>query len=413
MYVLKESFIQALQQLVSNKLRSFLTLLGIAIGIFCIISVQSAVGSLESNVRNSFSRLGSDVIYIMKQPWTEDPGQNFWKYARRPNPGFRDYLNLKEHLTSAQSVAYSYFLGLKTIKWEKNAIERTFGLATNFEYDGFHNLEYEAGRYFSQAEYNSAANVIVLGSKVAEELFGEVYPIGQEVKAFGRRMTVVGVIKRSGKDIFKVYDYDNCIVIPFDLARNFARVQNSRAPNGLLQAKAAEGVTEQKLKDDITIQMRRTRQLKPTEEDNFALNSMTALQGPLNSIFGTLNLVGIFIGGFALLVGMFSVANIMFVSVKERTNIIGIKKALGAKKWVIALEFFIEAIVLCFIGGLLGLILVFGIISLLNTVSDFEMFVSWKNILTTFSISFVVGVISGLFPALKAANMDPVEAIRA
>ena len=413
MYVLKESFAQAFQQLMANKLRSFLSLLGIMIGIFCIIAVKSAVDSLEDNVRKSFNRLGNDVIYIQKMPWNEDPGENYWKYARRPNPGFKDYRVLVENLTTAKSVAYSFFTGMKTVKYGNSSVERTMSIAVTDSYDGFHNLEYEAGRFFSPTEYSTGANRIILGYRVANELFRDQDPIGKEVKCFGRNMLVVGVLKQSGKDLLKFYNYDDAIMLGFENVRSMVNVKPNSNWGGNLQVKANDGVSEQQLKDDVVITLRKARYLRPREGDNFSLNSMTMLGDALNSVFGALGMAGLVIGGFALIVGVFSVANIMFVSVKERTNIIGIKKALGAKPWVIMLEFLIESIVLCLAGGLVGLVVVWLALKGLSAISDFEMYISIKNMIVTFIVAAIAGVIAGFIPAKQAAAMDPVEAIRA
>ena len=413
MYVLRESFIQAFQQLMTNKLRSFLSLLGIMIGIFCIIAVKSAVDSLEDNVRRSFAKLGNDVIYISKMPWNENPDENFWKYSRRPNPSFADFKNLQENLMSAKSVVYSLFVNRTTLKYRKNNVENAFGVAVTEDYDNFHTLEYDSGRFFSPQEYQSGANRVILGYKVAKELFGdEGDPIGKEIKVFGRDMVVVGVLKESGKDLLKIYNYDNIAMITFELARSIVNVKPNRPFAGNLQVKAANGVSEAQLKDDIIVALRKSRHIKPSEKENFAMNSMTMFAEPLAAVFGTLNAVGLIIGGFALLVGIFSVANIMFVSVKERTNIIGIKKALGAKPNIILLEFLIESIVLCLIGGFMGLLAVWGILKLVSAISAFEMYVSLANILTTLLVAVIAGVISGVIPALQASRMDPVEAIR-
>lgn len=413
MYVLRESFRQAFQQLMTNKMRSFLSLLGVMIGIFCIIAVKSAVDSLEDNVRRSFAKLGNDVIYISKMPWNENPDENFWKYSRRPNPSFTDYKNLQEGLNSAKSVVYSLFVSRTTIKYRKNNVENAFGVAVTEDYDNFHSLEYESGRFFSPQEYQSGANRVILGFKVAKELFGDDGdPIGKEVKVFGRDMIVVGVMKESGKDLLKIYNYDNIAMISFELARSIVNVKPNRMFAGNLQVKAANGVSEAQLKDDIIVALRKSRHIKPSEKENFSMNSMTMFAEPLAAVFGTLNAVGLIIGGFALLVGIFSVANIMFVSVKERTNIIGIKKALGAKQNIILLEFLIESIVLCVVGGLMGLVAVWGVLKLVSIVSAFEMYVSLSNVFTTLFVAVIAGVISGFIPALQASRMDPVEAIR-
>ncbi len=412
MYVLKESFSQAFHQLMANKLRSFLSLLGIMIGIFCIIAVKSAIDSLEDNVRRSFDKLGNDIVYITKLPWNEDPNQNYWKYARRPVPGYKEYKDLSENLQTAQLVTYSFLTGLKTIKYGNNSVERVLCVAITGDYDEFHKLEYQSGRFFSTSEYNLGMNRVVLGYKIAKELFGEVDPIGRDVKLFGRNLTVVGVLKESGKDLIKIYNYDNVAFISFELARSIINVKPNFAWAGNLQVKAANGVNEAQLKDDITMNLRKLHYLKPREQDDFSMNSSSMFTEGINSVFSALNGAGYVIGGFALLVGIFSVANIMFVSVKERTNIIGIKKALGAKQWVILLEFLIESIVLCFIGGLFGLVLVWGALKGMSAISDFEMYISVTNMVVTVVVAIAAGVIAGFIPALQASKMDPVEAIR-
>jgi putative ABC transport system permease protein len=411
--IIRESFIQAVQQLVSNKMRSFLSLVGVSIGIFCIITVKSAVNSLEDDIRKSFKKLGNDVIYISKMPWNEDPDMNYWKYQRRPNPGFADYKMLSQKLKTAKSVAFSLFVGQYPIKFGSNAVEKCFAVAVTEEYASFNNLEFEQGRFFSATEYNTGANRIVIGHNVATELFGTVDAIGREVKVFGRTMIVSGVIKKAGKSIIQFYNFDNIVLVSFELARSMFNVRPNSSWAGNLQAKAADGITEEQLKDDVIVTLRNHHRLRPSEKTDFSLNSMTMFAGPMEQVFGVLNLVGYIIGGFALLVGMFSVANIMFVSVKERTNIIGIKKALGAKKWVILLEFLIESIILCVVGGIIGLLIVLGVIKLVAIATDFNMFVSINNMIVTVIISVVTGVLAGMIPAVQASKMDPVEAIRA
>ena len=224
---------------------------------------------------------------------------------------------------------------------------------------------------------------------------------------------VVGVIKQSGKDLVKIFDYDNALMIGFELARSLVNVKLVSKFGGNLQIKAADGVAVNQMKDEVTVALRNSRQLKPRDESNFSINSATAFADILNTFFGVLNAVGYIIGGFALIVGIFSVANIMFVSVKERTSIIGVKKALGAKQGVILLEFLIESIVLCLLGGLAGLVLVWLVLKGVSAISEFEVYVSVKNMVVTIVVAAIAGVLAGFIPALQASRMDPVEAIRA
>ncbi len=411
--IIEGAFSQAIQQLLGNKLRSFLSLLGITIGIFCIIGVKSAINSLEDNIKGSFEKLGNDVIYLSKMPWGEDPGQNYWKYQRRPQPCIEDLEAIQGKVKSADKAAFTVFLGSKIAKFNSNSVENIVALGVTFDYVEIFKLKFEKGRYLTPTEYNNGKDLIVIGNTVAEQLFGALDPIGKDIIFFGHKMRVVGVIEKSGRDLFNPINFDECILLSYESARKVANVKPKFGPFGTsLNVKAADGVSVEQLKDDVTGVLRGIHRLKPREDNDFSLNEMSILTALLDNIFVALNLMGIIIGGFALVVGMFSVANIMFVSVKERTNIIGIKKAIGAKSSVILLEFLIESIILCIIGGILGLLLIFGIAALLTLVLPFDIYLSWQNAATGVIASVVVGIVAGMIPAIQASKMDPVEAIR-
>ncbi|MDX1941010.1 MAG: ABC transporter permease [Saprospiraceae bacterium] len=411
--IIAESISQALHQLRANKLRSFLSLLGVSIGIFCIIGVQSAVDSLESNVRGSIEKLGNDVIYVQKISWAEDPGDNFFKYMRRPNIAYDDYKAVAEKVKSAEMVSFHVGVGDRVAKYLTNSTD-IFYIGVTYDFGEMFKFEYDKGRYFSQSEYNFGANKAVLGYEVADRLFGSIEPIGKTIKVNGRKLEVIGVLQKSGESLVNVMNFDEGIIITYELARKIVNLKpNHPFGNTSLNIKATEGVSVNQLRDEVTGVMRAHRRLKPKEESNFSLNELSIISGFLNSFFGVLNMLGWFIGGFAILVGMFSVANIMFVSVKERTNIIGIKKALGAKRYVILLEFLIEASILCLIGGAAGLILVAAITAILSQAINFELAMSVGNILFGVILSMIVGVAAGMIPALQASRMDPVVAMRA
>ena len=413
--ILFEGAAQAWQQLLANKLRSFLSLLGVTIGIFCIIGVKSAVNSLEDNIRGSMAKLGNDVIYIEKFSWGEDPGDNFWKWMRRPNFTFHEFETLKEELEMADQVGYWQFLGAKTAKWHSSSVENCYFLGITEDCNDLFHLEFdEDGRFFSPVEYQTGADVCILGHVIAIGLFGEgVDPTGKDINVGGRKLRVLGVLKKSGKDLLKPFNFDNCVLIGYNLARRgFGVRAKGDFDRTSISVKAKPGVEVEALKDEITGVLRGERRLKPREESNFALNTLSVISGLFDKLFGTMNVAGLFIGGFALLVGMFSVANIMFVSVRERTNIIGIKMALGAKRWFILLEILIEAVVLCIFGGLLGLLLIWAVTAMISAAIDFDIHLSWDNAFWGVLVSVIVGVASGLIPAYMASNMDPVEAIR-
>ena len=411
--IIAESISQALQQLRANKLRSFLSLLGVSIGIFCIIGVLSAVDSLEDNVRGSIEKLGNDVIYVNKFSWGEDPGDNFYKFMRRPNINYSDYQVVKKKVESAAITSYWVGIGERTPKYKSNSVEGAFYLAISYEFGELFNFEYSDGRYFSPAEYQLGSNKAILGYEVAEKLFGTIDPIGKEIKVSGRNLEVIGVLEKEGESLVNVMNFDDCIIISYELARKVANLKDDHPfGSSAVAVKAASGVAVGDLKDELTGTLRAHRRLKPKETDNFSLNELSIIAGFLNSFFGVLNLLGIIIGGFAIVVGMFSVSNIMFVSVKERTNIIGIKKALGAKRYVILLEFLIEAIILCVFGGLMGLLLVYIVVTILSGAIDFDLYLSVGNIFWGILVSVIVGMVSGLVPAMQASKMDPVVAMR-
>jgi putative ABC transport system permease protein len=407
-----ESIAQALQQLRANKLRSFLSLLGISIGIFCIIGVTAAVDSLEDNVRGSFEKLGDDVVYIQKFMWG-DPGPNWQRYLRRPDVSYKDFQAVTQKVKSAQVVSYGVYIGRKTFKFQSASVSDVDFQAVSYGFDELVKLDFQSGRYFSNAEYQYGANKIIIGSKVAEALFGANDPIGRTIKMGGHKFDVIGVLVPAGKSLIDIFQYDNAAIISYELGRKVANLRPDNAfGNASISVKAKDGVSVEALKDEITGVLRVQRRLKPREEDNFSLNTLSIISGALDSFFTVLNMLGIVIGGFAIFVGMFSVANIMFVSVKERTGIIGIKKALGAKRFIILLEFLIESIILCLLGGAVGLLLVQVVITGLSKIIDFELFLSSDNIILGVVTSVVVGILAGLIPAWQAARMDPVEAMR-
>jgi putative ABC transport system permease protein len=413
--IMGEGAAQAWQQLTANKLRSFLSLLGVTIGIFCIIGVKSAVNSLEDNIRNSMKKLGNDVIYIEKFSWSEDPGQNYWKWMRRPNFSYTEFENLHERLKLADKVGYWQFLGAKTAKWRSSSVENAFFLGITEDCKDLFHLEFDGeGRFFTTSEYHSGADVCIMGDKIAESLFGPgIDPTDREINVGGRKLRILGVLKKAGNELLKPFNFDQCVLVSYNLARrgfNVRRQGQFERTSVCVQAKP--GVNMDDMQDEIIGVMRAERRLKPREENNFALNTLSILSNLFDGVFGVMNMAGALIGGFALLVGMFSVANIMFVSVKERTNLIGIKMALGAKRWFILLEILVEAIMLCIAGGLLGLFLIWLVTTIISKGIDFDISLSLSNVLFGIFTSIAVGVLSGLIPARQASKMDPVEAIR-
>jgi len=287
-------------------------------------------------------------------------------------------------------------------------------MGSTFESNKIQNVDIEKGRYFTPTEYHNGANKIVLGHVMANYLFGAVEPIGKSIKLFGQKFQVIGVLKKEGESLVNIMNFDEVCWIGYNSLKKFVNVKdNNRYVGRSLSVKAKKGVKLPDLKDELTGVIRSKRKLKPFEDNNFSINQLSMITDMLDSVFRVLNIAGFWIGFFALLVGMFSVANIMFVSVKERTNIIGIKKALGAKGSVILLEFLVESVILCIIGGIIGLITVYLTLLLLSSVTPFDMQLSVFNTASGVGISIAVGIIAGIIPAFQASKMNPVDAIRA
>jgi len=408
--ILQESFRFAIQALIGNKLRTFLSLLGVTIGIFAIISVFTVVDSLEKNIRNSVESLGDDVVFVTKWPWAMGGEYPWWKYYQRPLPSIQELPVLEKRLDLAQAVTFVAGAGNKTARYEGNDVEDIGVAAVSHDYQNVYGFELSSGRYFSLLESTTGKPVAIIGANIAEALFEGDNPLGKVIKFMGVKARVIGVFEKAGDSIIGNSDDDN-IVVPVNYGRNFLRL-NSESVNPMFMVKAKEGVSTEMLKGDLTRVIRSLRRLSPKADDNFALNETSIISQGLDMMFSVIDLAGIIIGGFSLLVGGFGIANIMFVSVKERTNIIGIQKSLGAKNHFILLQFLFEAIVLCLIGGALGLLLVYGGTLVANNQIDFKIVMSSSNIIMGLWVSVLIGVISGLVPAISASRLDPVEAIR-
>ncbi len=410
--ILYESAVQAKNQLVNNKLRTILSLLGISIGIFSIVIVKTAVDSLEYNIKNSFAKLGTDIIYIDKRPWNEDPDRNYWKYIRRPEIDFDDYRAIKENVKLAKRASFTVFVGGKTLKYKSSSVSGAYILAPTVDFGEMLKLSFESGRYFSDKECRDGLNKVILGNNIAKELFKTLNPVGKKIKFLSQNFQVIGVLEKEGDNIVNIMPFDNAILINYNTAKKYINVRDERRTGRLLSVQAKDTKRIDELKDELIVAIRNTRGLKPKEDNNFAINESSLFTKILDTVFGKINIAGFVIGVFALIVGMVSIANIMFVSVKERTREIGIKKSIGAQGYTILIEFLLEAVTLSVIGGVVGLILVFLVNFIINNFVDFVMFLSFGNVIYGVSWSIVVGVIAGFIPAFRASKMDPVEAIR-
>ena len=408
--LIRESIIMAWHALVVNKLRTILSLLGVTIGIFAIISVFAAVDSMERDVKGSVEKLGNNVIYVQKWPWAFGGDYPWWKYWQRPVPKMEELPGLKDRAQLAQGIAFLAVLSSQTIKFEGNSIENCDINVVSHEYNQIAGFDLYDGRYFTESESNGGYPVAVVGYDIANTLFPNSGAVGRKIAVKGHKVTIIGVFAKEGESMIG-NSHDNTVIIPVNFGRKFIDIRSERT-QPMFMVKAKEGISNQELMDELKGNMRSIRRLRPSEEDNFALNETKMLSSQIGQLFDVISMVGAIIGGFSILVGGFGIANIMFVSVRERTPLIGIQKSLGAKNYFILIQYLTEAIILCLFGGIIGLFLVY-IVSLLAAMSDFNFSLSLGNVITGISVSVLIGLVSGLFPAAAAARLDPVEAIRA
>lgn len=415
--IVAQSFRLSWEEIKSARLRSALSLLGITIGILCIISVRTAVTSLEKNIQDSISTFGSDILYVQKWPWIWSEDYPWWKFVNRPSVKKAELNQIHERMQTAEAVAMIYYLGPRTLQSANRSVEQVQLMAVSQDYSKIRNLEFGEGRYFTSKETSAGEKVCIIGADVAEELlYGYSSVEGLFIKVNGVKLRVVGLLKSEGDDLFGL-TLDNNILVPFTIASEFANL-NGPDTDPLLAFVPKAGIGMEEMKDEVRGHMRSIRRLSPRQDDNFALNQVSVFTAGIASIFAIVNLAGMIIGLFSIVVGGFGIANIMFVSVKERTPIIGIKKALGAKQIYILLEFLLEAVMLCVLGGLAGLTVVIMLFKSLDYIllhfveSSFHFYITSGNLIFGISISVFTGIIAGFIPAWNASRLRPVDAIR-
>ena len=405
-----ESFRFAWQALKANLFRTILSLLGVTIGIFAIISVFTLVDSLERNVRESMSFIGDKVIYVQKWPWGFGGPYHWWEYMSRPEPTIQEYRQLERNLTNATNTAFFVDRGGLTVKHRNSNVSDVSLTGITYGYNNVLDVPVEQGRYFVQQEIDAARNVIVIGHGIAETLFPNQNPIGKSIKLRGQKFAIIGVMEKQGESMFNMSNMDQQAFIAFGAFSKMFMV----GPNGVSATMALKGsdadVGLLELEYETQGMLRNLRGIRPTEKDDFAMNRPEMATEAVAGFFDVVGFAGWMIGGLALLVGGFGIANIMFVSVKERTNIIGIQKSLGAKNYFILFQFLFESVFLSVLGGGIGIFLVFMLT--LIPQDSMKIMLSISNIILGFGVSAVIGMLSGIIPAVLASNLDPVIAIR-
>ncbi|QIA07185.1 ABC transporter permease [Draconibacterium halophilum] len=407
-----ESFSFAATSLAANKLRTILSLLGITIGIFAIISVFTVIDSLEGYIRDSLNSMGNNMVYVQKMPWTPPEGETeypFWKYQSRPVPTLEETEEIVRRAQTVDNAAFLYGFGRK-VQYGSTSLDNAIIMASSEGLLDVWNLEIAKGRYFTQSEMRRGTPAAVIGHEIANQLFDGLDPVGRTIKIQGQKFNIIGVYTKMGQNVIGGNSMDRYIHVSVIKSYYMIDVRN-RDRGQTICIKAKENIDSEKFMAELEGIMRTIRQLKPMEENDFALNEVSIVANQFDQFFAVFNLAGAIIGGFSILVGGFGIANIMFVSVKERTKIIGVQKSLGAKRYFILLQFIFESIVLSVIGGVIGLILIYIGTIVVNQSTDFTIVLTSGNIINGLMISSIIGFMAGFMPARAAAKLDPVIAI--
>ncbi len=409
-----ESFRFAWNALKINILRTTLSILGVTVGIFAIISVFTLVDSLEDSIKESFNFLGANTLIVQKWPWGlgGDEVYPWWKYLKRPHPTREEYKFLADNVTNASSLCITARKENIISKFRNNSSNEGILTGVSNSFKDVYELTIEKGRYFTKQESIRGRPVAIIGHRIAKDLFTDLDPIGKAFKIKGISFYTIGKLREEGEGFLEIDSKDDEIIIPY---RSFTRLYYIGKGKGGLEPyitlKGYEsdlGLTQ--LESEVKGLMRSKRGLKPREEENFAINRPDAITEFIGTTFDIIAIAGWIIGSFSILVGGFGIANIMFVSVRERTNIIGIQKSLGAKNYFILFQFLFESIFLSLIGGILGILLAY-LLSFAD-LGTLHLKLSFYNVFLGLGVSVVIGLLSGIVPAALAAKMDPVVAIR-
>jgi len=406
----RESYHLALQAISANKFRTFLSLMGITIGIFSVISVLTVFDSIEITIRKNIESLGSNVLFIQKWPWSMGGDEYpWWKYMNRPEARVQEMDEILRRSSLTDAAGY-YVATNKNVKYEGNTFENATIVAVSHDYDKVQAFNIDEGRYFTPLESQLGRPVAIVGNKITAEIIKDADPIGKRILIFGQKVEIIGTFKKEGNDTFGQSN-DEWVMLPVNFGRNFLDLNSDNIESAIL-VRSKPGIPNDALHDELTGIMRSVRKLKPSAEDNFAINEMSIITQGFDKIFRVIALVGWIVGGFSLLVGGFGIANIMFVSVKERTAQIGIQKSLGAKNYFILLQFLFEAVFLALMGGILGLLIIYLGTVVVSNAANMTLVLTSGNIILGLSVSAFIGLVSGLFPAWAASRLDPVEAMR-
>lgn len=406
LFELKEGLLISLSAIKANKIRAVLTTLGIIIGVTSVVLMSTALSGIDQSFQNGVNLMGSNNLYITKWAWFDDETP-WYEMRNRRQVSYEDYLEFIEIVEKPVSISPMIMNNIQ-IKFMDKKIDQASVLATNAEYINTTNLKISNGRFFNEIEDNSARDVAIVGNAVAEKLFVKISGENQVIEIGGKKFKVVGLIDKQGSTMMGQMNPDNQIIIPVQSA--FKYFTNKNEARLTINVRAKDSYAVEATKDEAISAMRKVRGLKYFEEDDFAVNQQEGLLNRIGQFTNILKIAGYFITGLALFVGAIGIMNIMFVSVKERTREIGVRKAIGAKRRAILSQFIFESSIICLIGGLIGLFI--AILASLIIKQFIPTTLQIDAVVIAIVISLLTGAISGIAPAYTAAKLDPVEALR-
>ncbi len=399
-FILRECWGAAIKSLRANKTRTLLATTGIIMGVATVCTMLAIIQGLNKAFASQFATLGTGTLYIQKWPWVVM--DNWWVYMNRKEIKYENFKFLRENSELAQAITGVNFVN-SNVKGRDVTLLRVACYGVDEKYLDVRGGDVENGRFFTAEDVNNSRAFAVIGQDVADELFGMFDPIGREIKIGPLPFTVIGLLTKQGKSFGE--SLDKFVMIPYQTSLRYTGRHSSIA----IIAKAADPAEADELESELTGLMRVTRKLKPHQENDFSINRQNALDEFYKSITGGVYTAGILIAGISLLVGGIGIMNIMLVSVTERTNEIGMRKALGATRAYILLQFLIESAIICAVGGFFGLLMSFGFSELISKSLPTSIPI-WLA-LGAIVFSAFVGILFGLYPAARAAKLHPIDAL--